>query len=49
MAKCTDYQTGKKCPNFYKCCGKDEKIQVGTSMKKLQQYAFYCKATPGIK
>lgn len=49
MAKCTDYQTGKKCPNFYKCSGKDEKIQVGTSMKKLQQYAFYCKATPGIK
>ena len=49
MAKCVDYQTGKDCPHFYRCNGKDERIQVGTSMKKLDQFCFYCKATPGVK
>lgn len=49
MAKCTDYKTGKKCPSFYKCQEAGEEVQVGTSMKKLQQYCFYCMATPGVK
>ena len=49
MAKCVDYQTGKDCPHFYRCSGKDERVQVGTSMKKLDQLCFYCKATPGVK
>ena len=49
MAKCVDYQTGKDCPHFYRCSGKDEQVQVGTSMKKLDQFCFYCKATPGVK
>lgn len=49
MAKCVDYQTGKDCPHFYRCSGKDERVQVGTSMKKLDQFCFYCKATPGMQ
>lgn len=49
MAKCTNYETGENCPHLYKCEAKDEKIQVGTSLKALDQYCFYCKATPGVK
>ena len=49
MAKCGYFQTGKDCPHFYRCSGKDERVQVGTSMKKLDQFCFYCKATPGVK
>lgn len=49
MAKCWDYKTNKKCPNFYKCKGKDETVQVGTSIKRLEQFCFYCMATPGVK
>lgn len=49
MARCTNYQTGEKCPNFYKCQDPDEEVQVGTSVKHLQRYCFYCMATPGVK
>lgn len=49
MAKCVNYKTGEICPHFYKCEHAGERIQVGTSMKALAQYSFYCKATPGVK
>lgn len=50
MAKCTDYKTGEKCPNFYKCEKEDEKVLVTLSkFKNLDQYCYYCKATPGVK
>lgn len=37
MAKCVDYQTGKDCPHFYRCSGKNERVQVGTSMNKCRK------------
>lgn len=49
MARCKDYSTGETCPNFYKCSSQGEQVQVGTSMKNLQQYSLYCMATPGVK
>lgn len=50
MAKCKDYKNGgKTCKNFYKCQDPDETVQVGTSIKHLQRYCFYCMATPGVK
>lgn len=49
MAKCVNYRTGETCPHLYKCETEGEKIQVGTSLKSLDQYCFYCKATPGMK
>jgi hypothetical protein len=49
MAKCVDYPASSKCPNFYKCKDDGETVQVGTSIKHLQRYCFYCMATPGVK
>ena len=49
MAKCCNYETGQNCPSFYRCSGKDETVQVGTSIKRLHPYSFYCMATPGVK
>lgn len=50
MAKCVSYKDGGiVCPNYYKCSEAGTTVQVGTSMKKLQQYALYCMATPGVK
>lgn len=49
MARCKNYATGETCPNFYKCSDTGEQVQVGTSMKNLQQYSFYCMKTPGVK
>ena len=49
MAKCKDYKSGETCPSLYKCSGPDEQVQAGTSMKNLQQYCFYCMATPRVK
>ena len=49
MARCKDYSTGETCPSFYKCSRQGEQVQVGTSMKQLQQYSLYCMATPGVK
>lgn len=49
MAKCVDYKAGEKCRHFYKCEVTGERMQAGTSLKKLDQYCFYCKATPGVK
>ena len=49
MAKCRDYKTHTDCPHIHKCTDPDEEVQVGTSMKKLQQHCFYCFKTPGVK
>lgn len=49
MAKCWDYKTNEKCSNFYKCTEKDTTVQVGTSIKHLDQFCLYCMATPGVK
>lgn len=49
MAKCRDYKKHTDCPYFHKCTDPDEEVQVGTSMKKLQQHCFYCFKTPGVK
>ena len=42
MAKCRDYERHTDCPYFHKVTDPDEKVQVGTSMKPLQQHCFYC-------
>ena len=49
MAKCKDYETGETCPNLFYCKDAGTEIQVGTSMKKLDLYCFYCMRTPGVK
>ena len=49
MAKCKDYRKDLTCPHLYKCGEEGESIQVGTGLKKLDQYCFYCTATPGIR
>ena len=50
MAKCVDYEIGRKCPHFYKCDKKNEQVLITLhKFKKLDQYCFYCKATPGIR
>lgn len=40
MAKCRDYKERHDCPYLHKVTDPDEKVQVGTSMKPLQQYCF---------
>lgn len=49
MAECRNYRKGTKCLYFYKCSGADEQMQVGTSMKKLEQHGLYCLKTPGVR
>lgn len=49
MAKCRDYKKTHDCPYFHKVTDPDEQVQVGTSMKHLEQHCFYCFNTPGIK
>ena len=50
MARCVNYETGETCPHFYKCEKQGEEVLVTVSkFKKLDQFCFYCKATPGVK
>ena len=42
MAKCRDYKEKHDCPYLHKCTAPDERVQAGLSMKKLDQYCFYC-------
>lgn len=45
MAECR--KNGEQCPDFYKCTTDGD--TVASSRKVLQQYCFYCMATPRIK
>ena len=45
MAECR--KNGEQCPDFYKCTTDGD--TVVSSRKVLQQYCFYCMATPRIK
>ena len=45
MAECK--KNGVTCPDFYKCT--QEGDVVASTGKKLQQFCFYCMATPRIK
>lgn len=49
MAKCRDYERHTDCPYFHKVTDPDEQVQVGTSMKDLDQYCFYCFKTERVK
>ena len=49
MAKCRDYERHTDCPYFHKVTDPDEQVQVGTSMKKLDQHCFYCFKTERCK
>lgn len=45
MAECK--KNGVTCPEFYKCSKEGD--VVASTGKKLQQFSFYCMATPRIK
>lgn len=47
MAQCKNYKTRETCPELYKVC--DAGDIVGSSGKRLEQYCFYCMATPRIR
>lgn len=49
MKKCVNYETNEKCPNFYECGSEGGEFAKGSSIKKLQQFCYYCMGTPGIK
>ena len=49
MAKCRDYERHSDCTYFHKVTDPDETVQVGTSMKPLQQHCFYCLKTERVK
>lgn len=49
MAQCRNYMTGEDCPELYKCVDEGDEIRVRMSMKELDQYCFYCLATPGVR
>lgn len=45
MAECM--KNGVTCPDFYKCSQAGD--VVASTGKQLQQFCFYCMATPRIK
>ena len=49
MAKCRDYKERHDCLYLHKVTDPDEQVQVGTSMKNLDQHCFYCFKTERVK
>lgn len=47
MAQCKNYKTGETCPELYEVHGAGEVVE--SSGKRLDQYCYYCLATPRFK
>lgn len=47
MAECKNYKTGDVCPELYEVVHQGDVVR--SSGKQLEQYCYYCMATPRVK